>query len=222
MRIMMKSLYYACGVLGFLLIIPLTGCSASNEIIVERQSNALDSLNAAVAQLKDELSVVRDSLRFLSGIESGQYYRDQRVLQDEIQKLEYYLEVCRDGGRTIRTLSVDGMFEPASAVLTDAGRSQLDAVAETLVVRHSGDVIRIEAHSDSTPVGSRLAETYPSNWELSAARAAAVVRYLIDEHDLPTGQLEVASYGSTRPIARNDTVAGRQTNRRLRIAVVAR
>lgn len=218
----MNKMHFAGAVFGVVLVALSTGCSASNELAVQQQNTELDSLNAALAELSDELSLVRDSLRFLSGIESGQYYRDQRVLQDEILRLEYVLAVCRDGGRTIQTISVDRIFEPASANLTESGKSQLDVLADSLVARHSGDVIRIEAHSDSSPVGSTLAQTYPSNWELSAARAAAVIRYLVDEHELPTGQLEVASYGSTRPIARNDTAAGRQKNRRLRIAVVER
>lgn len=218
----MKKPYNFGGAVVFLLLALLTGCTASNEVIEERQGAELDSLQAVIASLDEELSHVRDSLTFLSGIESGQYYRDQRVLQDEIQRLEYVLEVCRDGGRTIQIVSVDQIFEPASAILTDAGRAQLDELADTLASRHSGDIIRIEAHSDSSPIGSSLAETYPSNWELSAARAAAVVRYLVDEHEFPTGRLEVASYGATRPIARNDTAAGRQKNRRLRVAVVTR
>lgn len=219
----MMNIRYSIGaVFGLAVAILMMGCTASNEMIEQQHDAEVDSLNATITDLHDELSLVRDSLRFLSDIDSGQYYRDRRVLQDEIQRLEYSLAVCRDGGRTIQTLAVDQIFEPASANLTDSGRSQLDVLAETLLSGYSEDVIRIEAHSDSSPVGPRLAETYPSNWELSAARAAAVVRYVIDEHDFPTGQLEVTSYGSTRPIAQNDSAAGREKNRRLRIAVVER
>lgn len=200
----------------------ITGCSASGEVIEDTRGAALDSMYAVNEELNETLSVLRDSLQFVDDIETGQYYRDRRVLTDEIQRLEYTLEICRDGGRTIETLLVDNLFEPASATLTSDGKAQIDMVADSLINRHVGDVIRIEAHSDSSPVGASLAAKYPSNWELSAARAAAIVRYLVAEHDLPTGQIEVASYGSTRPVARNDSAAGRQKNRRIRIAVLTR
>lgn len=199
----------------------LAGCSGPNQLVMS-QGAELDSMYAANRGLEERLSALRDSLQFYSDIESGQYYRDRRMLSQQIEKLEYELSVCRDGGRTIETLSVDALFEPASATLTENGRVRISAMADTLKARHAGDVIRVEGHSDSTPVGSRLAEKYPSNWELSAARAAAVVRFMVDEHDLPTGQIEVASYGSTRPIARNDTAEGRRENRRIRVAVVVR
>lgn len=199
----------------------LAGCSGPNQLLIS-QGAELDSMYAVNRDLQERLSVLSDSVQFYSDIESGQYYRDRRMLNQQIEKLEYDLSVCRDGGRTIETLSVDALFEPASANLTDAGRSRISVMADTLQSRHAGDIIRVEGHADSTPVGTRLEETYPSNWELSAARAAAVVRYLVDEHDFPTGQIEVASYGSTRPIARNDTAEGRRENRRIRIAVVMR
>lgn len=198
----------------------LAGCSAPSAVVIQ-QDEELDSLYAVNQELIEELAAVRDTVQFYSDIETGQYYRDQRILQDEIERLEYELSVCRDGGRTFETLQVDDLFEPASATLTADGRARIDALADTLKARHTGDVIRVEGHADSSPVGGSLAEKYASNWELSAARAAAVVRYLIDAHGLPTGQVEVASYGSTRPLVRNDTAAGRRENRRIRIAVKA-
>lgn len=217
----MSCSYRALLAVAALLVIVSAGCSGPNQLSA-RQGAELDSMYAVNRGLEERLSALRDSLQFYDDIESGRYYRDRRMLTQEIEKLEYELSVCRDGGRTIETLSVDGIFEPASATLTDEGRSQLDALADTLQAAYSGHIIRVEGHSDSTPIGGKLQEQYPSNWELSAGRAAAIVRYLVEEHELPTGQLEVASYGSTRPVARNDTAAGRRENRRIRIALVSR
>ena len=218
MNTMMQSMYWLLFVCAGTALI--TGCTATGEMTMQQNGAELDSMYAANEELHETLSVLRDSLQFLDDIESGQYYRDRRFLTDEIQRLEYTIETCRDGGRTIETLLVDDLFEPASATLTENGRDRLDEAADSLINRHVGDLIRIEAHSDSSPVGASLAETYPSNWELSAARAAAIVRYLVEEHDMPTGQVEVVSYGSSRPVARNDSAAGRQKNRRIRIAVL--
>jgi chemotaxis protein MotB len=209
MNTMMQSMYWLVFVCAGTALI--TGCTAPGEMTTQQNGAELDSMYAANEELNETLSVLRDSLQFLDDIESGQYYRDRRLLTDEIERLEYALETCRDGGRTIEALLVDDLFEPASATLTEDGRARLDEVADSLINRHVGDFIRIEAHSDSSPVGASLAATYPSNWELSAARAAAIVRYLVAEHDLPT-----------RPVARNDSAAGRQKNRRIRIAVLTR
>lgn len=212
--------FRACLISAVMVTALLAGCSAPSAVVVQ-QDVELDSLHAVNQGLVEDLEALRDTIQFYSDIETGQYYRDQRILQDEIERLEYELSVCRDGGLTFATLQVDDLFEPASATLTADGRVRIDALADTLKARHAGDIIRVEGHADSSPVGGALAEKYPSNWELSAARAAAVVRYLIDEHELPIGQVEVASYGSTRPVVRNDTAAGRRENRRIRIAVKA-
>lgn len=80
-------------------------------------------------------------------------------------------------------------------------------------------MIRIEGHSDPIPLGPSLRDRYPSNWELSAARASAVARALIDEYELSPGRVEVVAYGDAQPIATNDTAEGRKQNRRVRIAL---
>ncbi len=217
----MHRAFRPCTLFAALAASLLVGCSGPNELVMQRDAE-LDSMYTVNRGLEERLAALRDSVQFYSDIETGQYYRDRRAQEQRILKLEYDLSVCRDGGRTIQTLLVEALFEPASATLTSEGRARIDEMADTLKVHHTGDVIRVEGHADSTPIGPGLEETYPSNWELSAARAAAIVRYLVDEHDLPTGQIEVASYGSTRPVARNDTAEGRRENRRIRVAVVTR
>lgn len=211
----------ACTTVAVLFVCVLAGCGGPNQLVLQHDAE-LDSMYAVQRDLEAQLSALQDTVQFYSDIETGQYYRDRRMLAQQIQKMEYDLSVCRDGGRTIETIAVDALFEPASAVFTDAGRDRIDAIADTLKARHTGHIVRVEGHSDSSPIGPALEDIYPSNWELSAARAAAVVRHLIEAHDFPTGQIEVASYGSTRPLARNDTADGRRENRRIRVAVVTR
>jgi chemotaxis protein MotB len=177
---------------------------------------------ASNRELAEELTVLRDSIQFYDDIDSGQYYRDRRILEQEIQRLEYEASVCRDGGRTIETLTVDEVFRPGSADITSAGMARLAVLADSLKSAYGGYNIRVEGHSDSTPLGSSLQSVYPSNWELAAGRAAAVVRYLEDDGGLPADHIEIVSFGSTRPIAVNETAEGRRQNRRIRIAVVPR
>jgi len=190
------------------------------QVLLSQKDATIDSLYAVNASLREVVYAMQDSIRFLDDIDSGYYFREKRSLLTQIDKLEYDLGVCNDGGRTVAILDADELFESAEAVLLPDGEQRLTVLAEQLKREYAGRTIRVEGHSDSVPLGSRLREKYPSNWELSAARAAAVVRYLIDFHEMPTGQIEVVAFGSTKPVARNDTSEGRRMNRRIRIAVM--
>ncbi|SHK61736.1 OmpA/MotB family protein [Rhodothermus profundi] len=193
---------------GILLLyaLVLTGC-ATQRLLVEQQA-------ARIAQLEDSLAVLRDSLAFYDYIDSGQYAQDLRSLYETIDRLRYELAVCRDGGLRLAVELADDLFAPASAVLTDRGRQRLDALARRLH-QFPEHRIRIEGYTDNVPIGARLKDRFPSNWELAAARAAAVARYFIDVHGLNPERLEVVSYGPTHPIGPNDTAEGRRLNRRV-------
>lgn len=197
----------------------LAGC-AGQRTLIEEQATRLDSLRAENVRLEERVGALQDTLQFYDDIDTGRYYRDRRVLTQEIEKLEYGISVCRDGGLTIETLLADELFVPGTADLTPAGTGKLASLAEDLLDRFEGRVIRVEGHTDSVPVGPSLAERYPSNWELSAARATTVVRYLVEEGGLPAGQIEAVGYAATRPTARNDSAEGRRLNRRVRIAAM--
>ena len=79
--------------------------------------------------------------------------------------------------------------------------------------------IRIEGHTDNVQIVGLLAKRYPTNWELSAARAINVARYLQDE-GIDPGQLSAVAYGEWKPVATNDTAEGKAKNRRIEIILV--
>jgi chemotaxis protein MotB len=79
--------------------------------------------------------------------------------------------------------------------------------------------IRIEGHTDAIPISGSLAQRYPTNWELSAARAINVARYLQKEAINPA-LLSAAGFGEFKPVADNATVEGRAKNRRIEIVLV--
>jgi chemotaxis protein MotB len=99
--------------------------------------------------------------------------------------------------------------------LRPESRALLDKVA-TLVEEFPEADVRAEGHTDSIPVSS--ASRWSSNWELSAARAAAVVRYLQDKGIAPE-RLASTGYSFYRPVASNDTPEGRAANRRIEITL---
>ena len=75
----------------------------------------------------------------------------------------------------------------------------------------------MEGHTDRTPLGQELRQKYPTNWELSAARAAAIVRFLQWRGGLDPERLSIRAYSSYRPMASNKTEKGRRMNRRIEI-----
>jgi chemotaxis protein MotB len=105
------------------------------------------------------------------------------------------------------------LFTSGDAGLTHSGQKLLQGLA-ALLKRHVGPIL-VEGHADNRPVTSGK---YPSNWELSSARAGSVVRYLI-EQGLDAARLRALGYGDTRPKAGNDTIDGRAANRRVSLVL---
>ena len=123
-------------------------------------------------------------------------------------------------GETVEVLLSDLFFESGSADLTPEGQARLDATAQKLARDYAGRTVRVEGHTDTQPIGPSLKGRYPSNWELSAARAAAVARYLETAHNLPPGRMEAVGLGPYDPVDSNATAEGRARNRRVRLAVL--
>jgi chemotaxis protein MotB len=199
----------------------LSGCVASQSAGGGGAgASLLDSLRSEVATLQDRNRALRDSIRFLQGIESGAYYRETRALRDQLTRMSYELGALRDGGQTVTVIGADSLFEPASATLTEQGTKRLRIVANQLRQTYPNREIRVEGHSDSQPLSEEMKEKYPSNWELSCARASAVVRTLASVSGLDGTQFVAVGYGATDPVASNETATGRQRNRRVRVAVL--
>ena len=76
----------------------------------------------------------------------------------------------------------------------------------------------IEGHTDDLPISGG---PFPSNWELSTARATTVLRYLVDAHHLPPNRLSAAGYADQRPLVPNDSPAHRSANRRVEVVVLS-
>ncbi|MGZ6825282.1 MAG: flagellar motor protein MotB [Mycobacteriales bacterium] len=130
-------------------------------------------------------------------------------LQDEVQ-------VSLDP-RGLEVNVVSGvLFPSASATLSDQGHHLLTSLG--VVFASMSNPLVVEGHTDSRPISSPM---FPSNWELSTARATAVLRYLISGDHLAAGRMSAAGYADTRPRATNGTDAGRALNRRVDIVVLA-
>jgi chemotaxis protein MotB len=198
------------------LLLAAAGCSGPASPPAAR----LDALEAERAALAARCDALADSLRLYDAVAGGEAARTLRRMQAQQARMAYELATLRDGGRTLATFGADALFAPASATLTDAGRARLDTLAAHLRATYPARRLRVEGHADATPLSDALRARFPSNWALSAARAAAVVAYLTTAHALPADRLALAAYGATRPVAPNDTAAGRRRNRRVRVALL--
>jgi chemotaxis protein MotB len=109
------------------------------------------------------------------------------------------------------TLNDNLLFNSGAARLTSQGHTLLDKVAS--IIGPLGRYIRVEGHTDNIPI---LTHRYPSNWELSTARAISVVKYL-QRRGIPAHYLSAAGYGESKPRVANDTAHNRSKNRRVEI-----
>ena len=107
-------------------------------------------------------------------------------------------------------------FNSGEAAIRQEFLPILNALGNTLgkIPNH----IRVEGHTDSVPINNAQ---FPSNWELSTARATTIVRYLITYHSMNPGKISATGYGEFRPIAANEVPEGRMQNRRVDLVVLS-
>ena len=118
------------------------------------------------------------------------------------------------GGISI-SLSGSLLFDSGRAELKPEATRALDGIANSF--RNMPNNVRVEGHTDNVRVNSDL---YPTNWELSAARATAVTRYLAEVDRIAPQRLSAQGYAEFKPVATNDTLESRASNRRVDLLVV--
>jgi chemotaxis protein MotB len=110
------------------------------------------------------------------------------------------------------------LFPSGSAQLNPRSIRFIDQVASRLLKNTPSHLIHIEGHTDASPISGR----YPSNWELSSARACAVVRHFINYHKFAPTDLAAIGYAESRPVTSNSTAQNRAKNRRIDIILHSR
>jgi len=111
------------------------------------------------------------------------------------------------------------LFPSGEADITPAGLRILRRVGDVLKTT-TDRIIRVEGHTDDVAISERLRGTFPSNWELSTARATNVVRFLQDSVGMDPARLQAVGLSAYHPIASNATARGRSQNRRIEIALL--
>jgi len=143
------------------------------------------------------------------------------LFQPEVKSKK--VKITEDERGIIISLIADTFFERGSPEVTNEGRIIIDKIGKFLSKpEFSGNSIRVEGHTDNTPISleSKLYNLYPTNWELSSARAVKVVRILNEEHQINGKNLEAIGYGEFQPVESNTIEEGRAYNRRIEIVIM--
>ena len=140
-------------------------------------------------------------------------------IRDEIAKrvsslaLGEEVSVVAKGREVVVIMKEKVTFMPGEVYVLDGSQPLLDRIAE-IINRHPGYLVEISGHTDNVPIKTPL---YPSNWELSIARAASVLKYFINNHGIDSSRLSIKGNADQKPIASNDTPENRAKNRRVEI-----
>jgi len=137
-------------------------------------------------------------------------------LKEQIQKQEVTI---KDFQESLSLTFIDRiLFEFGKASLTAEGNKVLKKVGDVLK-NIKGKKIRVTGHTDNVPIRPDYEYKFPTNWELSAARAATVVRYFQEKVGLDPKDMEAVGRSFYQPIAGNETKEGRAQNRRVEILI---
>lgn len=126
------------------------------------------------------------------------------------------IELSMEPRGLVMSLNESALFAPGDAAIQPESKAVIRKVARAL--RRTPGQIRLEGHTDNTPINTRK---YPSNWQLSTARAISVLQFLMEE-GLASERLSAAGYGEHRPLAPNDTEENRAKNRRVDVVILAK
>ena len=177
---------------------------------IERLSQNVERLNNDLKKKKSVIKLQNKVIRLLDDTKKT----IATSLKEEIAAQEIELVEMED---TLKVVFIDKiLFDSGSVEINQKGKKILLVVADSIRA-HRVQNLLVEGHTDNMPLGPTLKERFPSNWELSAARAAAVVRFLQKKGRLQPERLSARGYSYFRSVASNETKEGRHQNRRIEI-----
>ncbi|MFH1995396.1 MAG: flagellar motor protein MotB [Candidatus Omnitrophota bacterium] len=193
--------------------------------------------DARLKPLLDERMVVFEEIRRLTELEKMMMDEFQSMRPDQVKRLialEKMNELKKSIDKYIKKMQLENfikieagkwklrlvplsplLFGRGDAVLRQEAKDFLDQIAEFAAMYPSR--LSIEGHTDDTPINTRQ---FSSNWELSAARANSIMRYLATEHKIPSDKIDAVGYGEYRPLVPNDSDTNRASNRRVVIELL--
>jgi len=160
--------------------------------VVLPESADLVAARSALAKIMEELNLLSNMFD----------------LKDDIN-----LSISKEG--LVMRLSDHALFDSGIATLSPQGLPLLEKIGN--IIARTSYFIRIEGHTDNLPIHTEL---FPSNWDLSTARAVNVLRYFLQSHHIDAQRLAAVGFGEFQPLAPNDMPANRAKNRRVEIIFI--
>jgi chemotaxis protein MotB len=215
------------------------------EIKLQWTELELSNSESARRQLSKELKKVETQTAYLKNI-NRQQQKNIKTLRLELQKRRSIIQLqgqviglLDDTKKTIETslkdqiaaqeievVEVDDklkvifvdkiLFDSGSVAIKPRGKELLMIMADSLKGNEDQEIL-VEGHTDNVPLSAALQRRFPSNWELSTARAAAVAHFFQQEGGITPERLSARGYSFYRPVASNETEDGRHQNRRIEI-----
>jgi len=198
------------------------------KVLADRSAEA----GTAMAEMRQEIdrliegnNLLRQQLEVELQAREARLAEVQSTYDELVGKLEQEIE---RGEVRISELRGKLTVNVVDKILFDSGKADLKP-AGVKVLQQIGDIlnsavdknIQVEGHTDNVPISGGLAARYPSNWELSTARATTVLHFLQDSAGVSGERLSAVGYGEYQPIASNATAEGRAQNRRIQIVLTA-
>ncbi len=178
---------------------------------------ALESFKGALGVLSSHESIQEKPYMSFDGMVGqeeivSRINRMQNVIEAKNLQNDVQIDIG-ESGMNIR-LGDQVLFDPGQAVLKDQSFLLLSSIA--VAILGLTKKVYVEGHTDNVPIST---PQYPSNWELSSARALSVVKYLYQEGNIPAAYLAAVGHGEFRPLNPNDTPELRAKNRRVEIFI---
>lgn len=184
---------------------------------LEEGRSALLNREAAAARLKQQIQLLEKDKADLKRAQD-EALKSQRSMQDEMRSAIASKDVTISELQGKLTLNILDriLFDSGQAVIKPEGQEVLRQIAGVLG-QFPSNQIHVTGHTDNVPIHTAQ---FPSNWELSSARAMAAVRFLVEEAGVNPNRLAAVAHGEFQPVASNATSEGRARNRRIAIIVL--
>jgi chemotaxis protein MotB len=171
-------------------------------------STAMSILNGGLSLEKGKTMFEAESLILDKEEQLARLFEAVSMYSEDLNIDRTQLQISERG--VVMTLADTLLFDSGKAELASGARSLLHQVAQLI---HKIDVpVEIEGHTDNVPIATAA---FPSNWELSTARAVNVLRFLLDQMDVNASQLSAVGMSEYQPVASNASPTGRARNRRV-------
>ena len=179
-------------------------------------NSLLNTIEGLKTELRQEKMAVQQKEGEISELEKTRR-EIESSLKDQIAQKDIKLEEIE--GKLKVTFVDKILFDSGSVMVKPKGQEVLLKLADSF--RENKDQnIAVEGHTDDVQIGSALVDRFPTNWELSTARATAVVRFMQEKGNIEPERLTASGFSFYRPVATNETPEGREQNRRIEIILV--